>query len=173
MNPSNRHARSRRRLAACAPIILVFAGCGGERTPPPDAAPAPTPARVTVADLQRFRWLEGRWRGAVEGGAPFFESYQFLDDSTIGSFAWSDSTMTVASDTGRIWLRGDSLTSGWPTPQRVATALDSVSMHFSAPRGGGNEFTWRTTGPDAWEARLTWDSAGVPRERIYRMQRLP
>jgi hypothetical protein len=156
--------------------LLALGACGGERAPEADTtaqAPTPIPARVSAADLERFRWLEGRWRGAEADGAPFFESYQFLDDSTIGSFTWTDSTMSVAADTGRIWLRGDTLTSGWPAPRRVATAVDSLSLHFSAPPGGGNEFTWRSTGPDSWEARLTWDSAGVPRERIYHIQRLP
>src|SRR5512134_991605 len=167
MTPPVRHGPIR--LA----VLLMLAACGGEKAPAPDRAPAPRAARVTAADLQRFRWLEGRWRGAEAGGAPFFESYQFLDDSTIGSFGWTDSTMTVASDTGRVWLRGDTLTSGWPAPERVGLAVDSLSLHFGAPPRGGSEFTWRYVGPDAWEARLTWDSAGVPRERVYRMQRLP
>jgi hypothetical protein len=133
----------------------------------------PAAARITVADFGRLRWLEGRWRGEGSEGPPFFEAYHFMDDSTIQSYTYADSTFASASDSGMIRLRGDTVTSGWPAPQYVTTALDSTSVHFAALPGAANDFSWHYTGPGAWTARLTWDSAGVARERIYEMRAIP
>lgn len=144
---------------------MTLVACGAaERVRPP------MPAKVTVAQFGQLRWLEGRWRGAEAAGAPFFESYRFLDDSTILSFSFADSTFTTVTDSGRMQLRGDTVTSGWPVPERVAIALDSASVAFSAPLRGGNGFSWHLEGPGAWTARLPWDSAGVARVRRYEMR---
>lgn len=126
--------------------------------------------RVTVDEFGRLRWLEGRWRGAEGAGAPFFESYRFVDDSTIQQYTHADSTFGAVSDSGLIRLRGDTVTSGWPVPRYVATAISADSVHFAALPGASNDFTWRSRGHGIWTARLTWDSAGVARERIYEMR---
>lgn len=156
------------RAVTVAAIILVSA-CA-----PRDAAPRETPVvRVTLAQFGQLRWLEGRWRGAEQAGAPFFESYQFLDDSTIASYTYGDSTFTTTVDSGRIQFRGDSVTSGWPVAERVATAMDSASIAFSAPAKGGNPYSWHAEGPGAWSARLPWDSASVALTRVYAMRAVP
>lgn len=160
------------RMAAHSVLLLVVAvaltACGREAAYVP-----PTAARVTVADFGRLRWLEGRWRGNGNEATPFFEAYRFLDDSTIQSYTFPDSTFEAASDSGMIRLRGDTVTSGWPEAQYVAIAIDSTSVHFAALPGSANDFSWRYAGPGAWTARLTWDSAGVARERIYEMRAIP
>lgn len=156
------------RLLLLAALIAVGA-CAAKDVPPP---PAPA-ARVSAAQFGQLRWLEGRWRGAEEAGAPFFESYRFLDDSTIASYSYSDSTFATVTDSGRIEFRGDSVTSGWPVAERVATALDSASIAFSAPARGGNTFSWHLEAPGAWTARLAWDSAGIARTRVYSMRAVP
>lgn len=107
---------------------------------------------------------------AAGGGAPFFESYRFLDDSTIQGFTYQDSTLRLAVNTSMIQLRGDTVVNGWPTPTRIATSLDSSSVHFAAGPRGGNDFTWRWVAIGMWQARLTWDSSGVARERVYEMR---
>lgn len=153
-------------LASALGMTLVACGAA-ERVRPPLAA------KVTAAQFGQLRWLEGRWRGAEAAGRPFFEAYRFLDDTTILSLSFADSTFTTVTDSGRMQLRGDTVTSGWPIPERVAIALDSASVAFSAPLRGGNGFSWHLEGPGAWTARLPWDSAGVARVRTYDMRAFP
>lgn len=133
-------------------------------------ANAAAAVRVTLDEFGRLRWLEGRWRGAEGAGAPFFESYRFVDDSTIQQFAYADSTFSAVSDSGLIRLRGDTVTSGSPAPRYVATAISADSVHFAALPGAANDFTWRSVGDGHWTARLIWDSAGVRRDRVYDMR---
>jgi hypothetical protein len=157
-------------LAVAAMLVAAMLVVACSRVDPP-GRPV-TAARVSAAEFGRLRWLEGRWRGvdATGGGTPFFESYRFVDDSTIQGFTYRDSTFAEAVDTSLIQLRGDTVVNGWPTPTRVATSLDSASVHFAAGPGAGNDFTWRWVAIGIWQARLTWDSSGVARERVYEMR---
>ena len=157
-------------------IALALWACAEGAVPegaPSTSADALQPARVTAEEFGRLRWLEGRWRGAEGAGAPFFESYRFVDDSTIQQYSYADSTFAAVSDSGLIRFRGDTVTGGWPVPRYVATAVSADSVHFAALPGAANDFTWRSGGHGRWTARLTWDSAGVARERIYEMRAIP
>lgn len=169
-----------RTAITCGPslgiIALALSACTEDVVPdgaPGTSADAVQPARITAEEFGRLRWLEGRWRGAEGTGAPFFESYRFVDDSTIQQYSYADSTFAAVSDSGLIRLRGDSVTSGWPVPRYVATGISADSVHFAALPGRANDFTWRSGGHGRWTARLTWDSAGVARERIYDMRAVP
>ena len=159
------------RLVLTAFTLTAVAACAGDRT----GARRPTgpAARVTLAEFGQLRWIEGRWRGAEVGGEPFFEAYGFVDDSTIRSYVYTDSTLTTLSDSGTIRWHGDSVTSGREGPNYVAVRFDSVSVEFAPLGEAANGFTWIYAGPGAWHARLTWDSAGVPRERTYDMRAIP
>src|SRR5262245_23330336 len=105
----SRHSRDL--LMKCSPIVIAVvcastAACNREQ--PKDATPAastPAPMTVSVAQFQQMRWLEGSWRGSGGGIDAFFEGYRFVDDSTIRSFEYPDSTL-VAKDSGEITLRG-------------------------------------------------------------------
>jgi hypothetical protein len=135
--------------------------------------PSGPAARVTLAQFGQLRWIEGRWRGAEVGGTPFFEAYGFVNDSTIRSYVYSDSTLTIVSDSGIILWRGDSITSGREAAHYVAVRFDSVSVEFAPLGAATNGFAWIHAGPGAWRARLIWDSAGVARERTYDMRAIP
>lgn len=151
-------------------LLCALPACTRERSPAAAGAPV---ARVALDEFGRFDWIEGRWRGADGAGAPFFEAYHFLNDSTIRSYDYPDSTFTTASDSGVIRLRGDSVTSGGETPRWVAVRFDSVEAEFVAIGDSRRGFTWTYTGPGRWSARLRWDSAGVGRERVYQMHARP
>lgn len=160
-----------RRLVAplVTAIAIVVAGC--ER---PQAAPAtPTALVVTVEQFQQLRWLEGTWRGSGGGYDGFYEGYRWMDDSTIRKYGYADSTFAVITDSGLVSLRGGAVRSASPRSSYVAVALDSASATFAPERGAANSFEWRSTGSGTWTARLTWDSAGVPRERLYEMRAIP
>lgn len=171
------------RLFSCLAVaVLGLAACA--RDPGGDPADAgaiagnarratPAAVRTTIDQFRQLRWIEGRWRGAESGGAPFFEAYRFVDDSTIQQYTYADSTFSTASDSGLVRLRGDTVTSGWPVLRYVATAIAADSVHFAALPGAANDFTWRSAGAGGWTARLTWDSAGVARERLYVLRAVP
>jgi hypothetical protein len=154
--------------ATLLPIVAVaglVAAC--ER---PRGTATPTPLTVSTAEFQQLRWLEGSWRGSGGGYDGFHEGYRWVDDSTIRKFDFADSTFAVVNDSGEIALRGGAIRSASARSAYVVVALDSTSVTFAPERGAVNGFEWRRTGPGAWTARLHWDSAGIPRERLYEMR---
>jgi len=158
-------------------FTTLVAAC--ERPAPVPAADTPAPAAVTPvppaasfspAQFAQLRWVEGRWRGQGGGVPAFFEAYRWVDDSTIRKYDFGDSTFRTPTDSGNIVLRAGQVRSGSPTQSWIAVALDSVSVRFAPERGVSNGFEWRRGAPGSWTARLTWDSAGVSRERVYDMR---
>ena len=151
--------------------LTLLAAC----KPPDRPAPADTPAPATVSleQFQGLRWLEGTWRGAEAAGAPFFERYQFLDDSTLRRYSFTDSTLAQISDSGRTSLRGSRVIGGDAEPRWEVTSFDSVSWHFESLRDPGRAFTWSRNTADTWTATLTWpDPQGNAQERVYTLVRL-
>ena len=148
---------------------LLLAGCGGERAPSGEGAAA-RPASVSAAQFTSLAWLSGRWRGADATGASFFEAYVPQPPSTIRTYSYADSTFVAPSDSGQLQLHGDTLFSGSPTMQWVATHLDSVRVEFAPWRGASNRVVWQRTALGAWTATLQWDSAGTPQQRVYEMR---
>jgi hypothetical protein len=160
-------------LLGGALLALASCGEGSETVDDGGAASAPTPAVVSAADLQMLRWLEGNWVGSADGGAPFYESYRFLNDSTIESRTYTDSTLSQPSDSGRIAIAGGVLTSRGGNATYVATRLDSTQVHFEPLQNANNAFTWTRQSSDAWTAVLQWtDASGAAQERTYHMRRI-
>lgn len=125
-----------------------------------------------MAQLQGLRWLEGHWRGTGEDQMPFYEGYRFLNDSTIQTKNYTDSTLTQVADSGHIALVGGRLTSGSGNARWGATEIDSLHVHFEPQEGVQNAFTWTYQSPSAWTATLHWTEDGQPIRRVYQMQRL-
>ena len=159
----SRRLRWQRRSLA---LIVVGLLCGCER----QTARRVTAASVSPAQFQQLRWLEGSWRGSGGGFDAFFEGYRWVDDSTIRKYGYADSTLATVTDSGDITLRGTTVRSESPERAWVVEGLDSVSVRFAPERNAANDFEWRRVGPGAWTARLTWDSAGVPREVLYELR---
>ena len=135
------------RYAFCLLLLSILSACQPKEPDPPPPQPA-TPATPLQADARQFRsltWLEGMWRGTQSDTAPFFERYQFRDDSTISTLTYADSLGTQVVDSGLIRLRAGIVTSGDSARGYVLTALDSMTAHFE-PRGASvNAFTWQRT----------------------------
>lgn len=155
---------------ACVVVSIVLLAACGEKAPAPATSAPVVPASVSAAQFQSLGWIAGKWRGAEAGGAPFFESYATRDSVTIASYAHADSTFSAPADSGALTLRGDTLFSGSPAMQWVATSIDSMRVVFAPWRGANNGFTWERTGPSTWTATLAWDSAGTPKQKVYLMQ---
>jgi hypothetical protein len=155
-------------------VCLGFAGaCQREREqrPPSPDPPAPVAVRVSAEQFRALAWLDGRWRGTMPDGKPFFEGYRMLNDSTVRSYDYPDSTAVVPSDSGAISLRGGELVTGSGGREWVATELGEGFARFEPRRGAKNSFTWQRTGPDAWTATLRWAAEAPVRETVYSMVR--
>ena len=153
-----------------AAYTALVAACERSAPVPATDTPARTAVSFSPTQFAQLRWLEGRWRGEGGGAPPFFEAYRWVDDSTIRKYDFGDSTFNTPVDSGNIVLRAGQVRSGSPTQSWVAVALDSVSIRFAPERGASNGFEWRRGAPGSWTARLTWDSAGVARERVYELR---
>lgn len=161
------------RHGACILAFVLLAGCQQKEEPAPSERVEPTPMPVSVEQFRSLAWLEGRWRGTLADTMPFFERYQFQDDSTMGTWTFADSLRTQVSDSGWIRLRNGTVTSGDSARGYVLTALDSASAHFKPRGAASNAFTWRKTSDSSWTATLTWrDRSGQAMERIYVMRLL-
>lgn len=165
------------RIIAAALLILACRQAD-RREPGPPASPAGTGTRaaavtVTPADFRTFRWIEGTWRGTGGGIDPFYERYEFVDDSTLRRYSFADSTLGAVSDSARIGLRGSQVLDPVHDPEWQVTAFDSTSWRFESIEHAGRAFTWRRDTPDSWTATLeSRDAAGNPQQRIYTLVRL-
>lgn len=148
---------------------LFLVGCGGGGAPSRERV-AVRAASVSATQFASLAWLSGRWRGSDATGASFFEAYVPLTPTTVRTYSYAESTFAAPSDSGLLQLRGDTLFSGSPTMQWVATHVDSARIEFSPWRGASNRFVWQRTAPGGWTATLEWDSAGMPKQRVYEMR---
>jgi hypothetical protein len=135
------------------------------------AAPAqPVPARFALADFNALRYLEGVWRGTMPNGNAFYESYHFVNDSTILQAGHTDSTLETKSDSSRIVFRGGAVIDS-SSAVYTAEQLDSSIVDFRA--GPSYHFTWARQGNDAWLATLfNKQPDGTERVTKYAMKRL-
>ena len=154
-------------MPALVLCTTVLAACEVRKELPPTP-----PLTVSQSEFQHLRWLEGSWRGSGGGIDAFFEGYRWVDDTTIRKYGFADSTLAVISDSGDIALRGGFVRSGFAERSYVVVELDSARARFTPEGNASNGFEWMRTGPGEWTARLTWDSAGVPRARTYTMRAL-
>jgi hypothetical protein len=144
-------------------------------TPPPDfsnpGAPAqPAPAQFALSDFAKLRYLDGTWVGTMANGNKFYESYRFVNDSTIVKGGHTDSTFKTKSDSSLIVFRnGAVLDSG--SSVYTAEKIDSAVVDFRA--SPTYHFTWTRESNDAWTARLFSKQAdGTERVTTYPMRRI-
>ena len=150
-------------------LFLAVVACSKDKVPAPGAPTSVTPAQVALADFAHLSYLEGSWRGQPASGAPFYERYARLDDSTITSYTFSDSTFQAASDSGQIGWRAGEVRTGSSPRGWVATVWSVDSVRFESEHGG-NSFVWIRKSADAWEARLSSPQAASA--TVYQMTRV-
>jgi hypothetical protein len=164
------------RWLSCAVFALSIA-CGKKdaETPPPNfsnpAAPAqPAPAKFALADFGSLRYLEGVWKGTMPNGNAFYESYHFVNDSTILQGGHTDSTLQTKSDSSRIVFRNGAVIDSGGSSVSNAEKLDSVMVDFRA--SPSYHFIWTRQGNDAWTATIYSKQAGAERVTTYPMKRI-
>lgn len=131
--------------------------------------------KVTTADLQKLRWIEGTWRGTGVDQAPFFERYRFENETTLAVDSFEDEKVTKVTDTGRFELKDGEFGGGSEGSRYAATAIDDTSITFAPIVKARNFFVWKRESKDSWTAILSWPAANnkPAGERIYNMERWP
>jgi hypothetical protein len=156
------------RIVPLIAVLTLLSGCRFfDRQPQ-----AADGATITLEQFGQLQWLSGRWVGTGSDSSTFRESYLFLDDSTIKSVTWADTSFTQVGDSSFLTLRGGQVTSGGGDHRWVLTRWDRFGLHFD-PRGkAGNSFVWRPIDAYTWIATLSWtDAQGAKKERVYTMRR--
>jgi len=150
-------------------VLLTLALAAAVTACSPDRQPqSGQPLRVSVAEFQTLRWLEGTWRG-TGGRHPFYEGYHFQSDTLVRILYFADSTTTRASDSGAVYLRAGVIYHEADGGLWRATRLDSASIAFEPVEQVTNSFTWVRESADAWLATLR--QPGAP-EQTYRLERI-
>jgi hypothetical protein len=170
-------ARARgRKFVTAGMLALSLMACSKKdaETPPADfstpGAPAQAaPAKFSLADFASLRYLEGKWVGTMINGNRFYESYHFVNDSTILKASHTDSTFQKKSDSSMIAFRnGIVIDSG--SSVSTAEKLDLTVVDFRA--NPNYHFTWTRQSNDAWTAKLFSKAAnGTERYTTYPMRR--
>ena len=159
------HPRLLRSVLGSMALSCLSAAAGAQQAP----------LRITPGQFRSLAWLEGRWRGQADGGRAFYEAYAFVNDSTLASRTYPDSTFATPSDSSELRLRGSELVSQSGKKRWVAAALDTAHVRFAPVAGARNSFTWRRKSADMWVATLRWPAKFGRRTRtlVYRMERVP
>jgi hypothetical protein len=122
------------------------------------------PIKATVAEFKKLKFLEGKWRGTGYK-TPFFESYRFVNDSTIESFTSDDASFANRKPGSKIVLRNGSIYSEDDGRARYAvTRMDKDGYRFTAINRPGF-FVWKGVHAKEWTALL---GNGT----VYRMHRI-
>jgi hypothetical protein len=113
-------------------LVVVFLLCfansaAGQQT----GTETPKAKLITVADLQKLRWIEGSWRGTGVNQPPFFERYRFENPTTLAVDGLEGDKVT---DTTRFELKDGEFGGGNEGSRWVATAIDENSITFCAGR---------------------------------------
>ena len=148
--------------AACALGVVLFASAC-QPTARSEQATA-----FTTESMQKLRWLEGAWRDAG-GGTPYYEVYRFENDSSIRMTYYTDSALTEARDSGRIYLEAGTIYHLAARDRWRAIEVDSAAIVFEAVTEAGRRFTWRRESPSVWLATLE-SRSGSP--LVFRLERV-
>lgn len=125
------------------------------------------PAVVSTEAFEALRWIEGSWVG-TGGEEPFYESYTFVNDTTIRTRSYIDSTFSFAADSGFVTLSDSVLTLTGGEGVWVASEIDSAHVHFEPRLNALNNFTWTRESPRTWRAVLR---SSTGEETVFNMRR--
>lgn len=154
--------------------LLLAPSLAAQQNPPvAKGEVAAAPAVLPAGSLAKLRWIAGSWRGTGTDAAAFYERYRFVDDSTFEVESFADSTLARVTETARYELRDGRLANVGTGPRWVAVRLDDSVASFAPLERARNRFEWRRETADAWTAVIAWSTPQGPRERVYRLTRIP
>jgi len=106
------------------------------------------------SDLKKIKWIEGKWKGMYEG-KPFYEIYQFVNDSTIQitSYEWNGKDSSNSSVSQVYWKNG-SYYLGSDLNWKVSTISEN-EIKMLPNYKAYNDILWRNHDNKSWKAILT------------------
>jgi hypothetical protein len=142
-------------LFSIIPAMVV--GCA-------DSESAVTPGQFSKAEFESLRWLEGDWEGSG-GLRPFFEGYEFSNDTTILIHYYADSTKTDERGRGSLYLSQGAIYHEADGGTWAAVRIDSSGIHFAPWESATNSFQ---ISPTSWEAVLWVEDGSESRYELRR-----
>ena len=137
--------------------------------------PKATPAKLTAADLEKLRWIEGTWRGTADADKPFYERYRFENATTLAVDTFDNEKLEKVTETTLFELKDGEFGGGNEGSRYVAVALDDRSIEFGPAIKVRNGFRWERESNDIWKATILLPArADRPaRQMVYKMERWP
>ncbi len=140
-------------LLSCLQSMML--GCA-------DPESSVTPGQFSRAEFESLRWLEGDWRGSG-GQQPFFEGYEFSNDTTILIHYYEDSTRAQERRSGSVYISQGAIYHEADGGIWVALRSDSSGIHFAPFENATNSFRWRRISPSSWEAVIQFQDGSESR----------
>jgi hypothetical protein len=125
-----------------------------------------------ASDLAKMRWIEGYWRGSATGERPFYERYQFVNDSTIEITYYADSAFSRTTGGGRVYVSVGRVYHTSGAARWGAAHVGADGIYFIPQQNASNTFTWTYRSPDEWIATLRTSGTGQERVTTYEMRRI-
>lgn len=153
---------------------LAAAACNrADKAPADSLVPVVPPPTFAKTDFAKLRWLEGAWRGTISEGSFFYESYHFVNDTTLVRATHTDSTFKTKSDSAVMYYRDGAVVDSSAGSLYHAMKLDSTEVDFRLDADPRRHFTWTRNGADAWTAKIfSRTREGVERVTVYPMARM-
>ena len=125
----------------------------------------------TINDFKKLKWLEGKWEGTAAGEQPFYEQYQFLNDSTLAMLYFKDASFTGKPDTGWVYLKEKNIVHRSGNALWKLTSLKEKEIVFE-PINVKRGFVWRKENNDQWDAVLDMQNKeGQVAAKTYTLKR--
>jgi hypothetical protein len=129
----------------------------------------------TQADIDKIRWIEGKWRGVgADAGKPFYELYEFAADGKLENTSYGpDNTFTKIESSGSVYLENGEIIHKGGDWIWTASKISDSSIEFVPKEKATNSFVWKKENADTWVAVLANKNAeGKIVETVYRMERI-
>jgi hypothetical protein len=151
-------------------LVLIPLACQqsdgeGEETQPARAPVARTGEMpgdsLSTRAVMILAWLEGNWAGTTGAGSRVYERYALTADSTIIGRVYSDSTLTVVTDSVRIYASKGRIFVQRTAGRWVATSVNQSRADFLPLTRTFGKLSLERTGDSGWR-RIVIGAGGIP-----------
>ena len=136
-------------------LSLIVVSCGHADTssnPPRNDSSSPQ-ISYTANDLDKIKWIEGKWKGTYKT-KPFYEIYHFTNDTTLEiiSYEWNGKDSSKTSKSLVYWKDG-AYYLGEELNWKV-TEITDTSIFMVPNNKASNEILWKYNDSTSWDAIL-------------------
>jgi hypothetical protein len=126
---------------------------------------AGTTIQYSKGDLKKIKWIEGKWKGIYKG-APFYEMYRFVNDSTLESLSY-DWNGKDSSGTKRSYVHfKDGVYYLGDKQNYKVVAITEFEIKMLPNVEAHNSVLWKYRDSTGWDAILE----GAKETNVYHME---